>query len=88
MTIFLQNYKVIFKKYFSKIKILQSIFLYMYNYKNINFLRQQITTRGKIIPRYFNSLTVKEHRLNINAIQRARNSRFIPFVWINILQNL
>ena len=84
MTIFMKKYKINIKNCSLKIALSTSNRLYIYNYKNINFLRQYVSITGKIIPRYFNNLTSKEHQLIIRAIERARNSRFILFVWLNI----
>ena len=49
------------------------------DYKNLSFIRQYITERGKIRPRRTTYLTAKGQRKLTKAIKRARILALLPF---------
>ncbi len=49
------------------------------DYKNIEFLKNYITERGKIIPRRVNGNCAKHQRIITKAIKKAREVGFLPF---------
>jgi small subunit ribosomal protein S18 len=49
------------------------------NYKNLTFIRQYLTDRGKIRPRRTTYLSAKGQRKLTIAIKRARMLAFLPF---------
>lgn len=50
------------------------------DYKDIDFLRQFITERGKILPRRITGVSHYYQRMLKNAIKRARYMALLPFV--------
>ena len=51
----------------------------LFNYKNIEFLRQFVTDQGKIRPRRQTGITARHQRLIANAVKRARHLALLPF---------
>lgn len=49
------------------------------DYKDVQFLEQFITERGRIVPRRITGLTAKQQRHIALAIKRARIMALIPF---------
>lgn len=50
------------------------------DYKNIELLKKYITKFGKIVPRYYSWVCLKNQKKLSNAIKRARIMALIPFV--------
>jgi len=50
------------------------------DYKNIDLLKQYITKFGKITPRYYSGVSVKNQKKLAKAIKRARMMALLPFV--------
>ncbi len=50
------------------------------DYKNVDLLRKYITKFGKIIPRYYSNVCLKNQKKLATAIKRARTMALIPFV--------
>lgn len=50
------------------------------DYKNIELLKKYITKFGKIVPRYYSWVCLKNQKKLANAIKRARIMALIPFV--------
>ncbi len=50
------------------------------DWKDIDYLRQFIPERGKIMPRRISGITAKDQRRIAKAIKRARSMALIPFV--------
>lgn len=50
------------------------------DYKDIEFLRQFVTERGKILPRRITGVSHYYQRMLRNAIKRARYMALLPFV--------
>lgn len=50
------------------------------DYKNIELLKKHITKFGKIVPRYYSGICLKNQKKLATAIKRARVMALIPFV--------
>lgn len=50
------------------------------DYKNVDLLKNYITKFGKIVPRYYSWVCLKNQKKLSNAIKRARIMALIPFV--------
>ncbi|CAN5658918.1 hypothetical protein BH24ACI3_BH24ACI3_11670 [soil metagenome] len=50
------------------------------DWKDVEYLRQFIPERGKIMPRRISGITAKEQRRIATAIKRARTMAMLPFV--------
>jgi small subunit ribosomal protein S18 len=53
------------------------------DWKDVDYLRQFIPERGKIMPRRISGITAKDQRRLATAIKRARAMALLPFVWDN-----
>lgn len=51
------------------------------DWKDVDYLRQFIPERGKIMPRRISGVTAKDQRRLATAIKRARSMALLPFVW-------
>ena len=49
------------------------------DFKNVDFLRNYITERGKIIPRRISGACAKHQRTIMRAIKKSREAGFVPF---------
>lgn len=50
------------------------------DWKDVDYLRQFIPERGKILPRRISGITAKDQRRIAQAIKRARTMALLPFV--------
>lgn len=50
------------------------------DYKDVELLKKYITKFGKITPRYYTWVSLKNQKRLANAIKRARMMALIPFV--------
>jgi small subunit ribosomal protein S18 len=50
------------------------------DYKNVELLKKYITKFGKIVPRYYSGVTLKNQKKLAKAIKRARIMALLPFV--------
>ncbi len=50
------------------------------NYKDTELLKKYITKFGKIVPRYYSNVCLKNQRKLANAIKMARIMALLPFV--------
>jgi len=50
------------------------------DYKNVELLKKYITKFGKIVPRYYSGVSLKNQKKLSRAIKRARIMALIPFV--------
>jgi small subunit ribosomal protein S18 len=50
------------------------------DYKNVELLKKYITKFGKIVPRYYSGVTLKNQKRLAKAIKRARIMALLPFV--------
>lgn len=50
------------------------------DWKDVDYLRQFIPERGKIMPRRISGISAKDQRRLAQAIKRARSMALIPFV--------
>ena len=50
------------------------------DYKNVELLKKYITKFGKIVPRYYSGVSLKNQKKLAKAIKRARIMALIPFV--------
>ncbi len=50
------------------------------DYKNVELLKKYITKFGKIVPRYYSGVCLKNQKKLSRAIKRARIMALIPFV--------
>ena len=50
------------------------------DWKDVDYLRQFIPERGKIMPRRISGITAKDQRRIATAIKRARTMALLPFV--------
>lgn len=50
------------------------------DYKNVELLSQYITKFGKIVPRYYSWVSLKNQKKLAQAIKRARTMALLPFV--------
>ncbi len=51
------------------------------DWRDVDYLRQFIPERGKIMPRRISGITAKDQRRIATAIKRARTMALLPFVW-------
>lgn len=51
------------------------------DWRDVDYLRQFIPERGKIMPRRISGITAKDQRRIATAIKRARAMALLPFVW-------
>ncbi len=51
------------------------------DWRDIDYLRQFIPERGKIMPRRISMISAKDQRRIATAIKRARTMALLPFVW-------
>lgn len=51
------------------------------DWKDVEYLRQFIPERGKIMPRRISGISAKDQRRIAKAIKRARSMAMIPYVW-------
>lgn len=58
------------------------------DYKDIEFLKQFITERGKIIPRRISGISARSQKKLTLAIKRARNAALLSFVEGYIMQDV
>lgn len=50
------------------------------DYKNIELLKKYITKFGKITPRYYTGVSLKNQKKLANAIKKSRIMALLPFV--------
>ena len=50
------------------------------DYKNVELLKKYITKFGKIVPRYYSGVCLKNQKKLATAIKRARVLALLPFV--------
>lgn len=50
------------------------------DYKNVELLKKYITKFGKIVPRYYSGVCLKNQKKLAQAIKRARIVALLPFV--------
>lgn len=50
------------------------------DYKNVELLKKYITKFGKIVPRYYSWVSLKDQKKLANAIKKARIMALLPFV--------
>jgi small subunit ribosomal protein S18 len=50
------------------------------DWKDVDYLKQFIPERGKIMPRRISGITAKDQRRIATAIKRARTMALLPFV--------
>lgn len=50
------------------------------NYKNVELLKQYITKFGKIVPRYYSGVSLKNQKKLASAVKKARIMALLPFV--------
>lgn len=50
------------------------------DWKDVEFLRQFVPERGKIMPRRISGISAKDQRRVAQAIKRARSMALLPFV--------
>ena len=50
------------------------------DYKNVDLLKKYITKFGKIVPRYYSNVSLKNQKKLAKAIKRSRMMALIPFV--------
>jgi small subunit ribosomal protein S18 len=50
------------------------------DYKNVELLKKYITKFGKIVPRYYSGICLKNQKKLAKAIKRARMVALLPFV--------
>ena len=53
------------------------------DWKDVDYLKQFIPERGKIMPRRISGISAKDQRRLATAIKRARAMALLPFVWDN-----
>lgn len=51
------------------------------DWRDVDYLRQFIPERGKIMPRRISGISAKDQRRIATAIKRARTMALLPFVW-------
>ena len=49
------------------------------DYKNIELLRSYLTVFGRIVPRYYSGVSLKQQKQLANAVKRAREMALIPY---------
>ena len=50
------------------------------DYKNVELLKKYITKFGKIVPRYYSGVSLKNQKKLSQAIKRARIMALLPFL--------
>ncbi|MDQ7008790.1 MAG: 30S ribosomal protein S18 [Candidatus Gracilibacteria bacterium] len=50
------------------------------DYKNVELLKKYITKFGKIVPRYYSNVSLKNQKKLSREIKRSRMMALIPFV--------
>ncbi len=50
------------------------------NYKNVELLKKYITKFGKIVPRYYSWVSLRNQKKLAKAIKQARIMALLPFV--------
>jgi small subunit ribosomal protein S18 len=50
------------------------------DYKNVELLKKYTTKFGKIVPRYYSGVCLKNQKKLANAIKKSRIMALIPFV--------
>lgn len=50
------------------------------DYKNVELLKKYITKFGKITPRYYSGVSLKNQKKLANAVKKARIMALLPFV--------
>jgi len=50
------------------------------DYKNVELLKKYITKFGKITPRYYTGVSLKNQKKLARAIKRARTMALLPFI--------
>ena len=50
------------------------------DYKNVELLKKYITKFGKIVPRYYSGVSLKNQKKLAKAIKKARIMALLPFV--------
>lgn len=50
------------------------------DYKNVELLKKYITKFGKIVPKYYSGVCLKNQKKLAKAIKRARMMALLPFV--------
>lgn len=50
------------------------------DYKDVDLLRQYVTKFGKIVPRHYSGVSLKNQKKLAKAIKRARMMALLPFV--------
>ena len=51
------------------------------DWKDVDYLKQFIPERGKIMPRRISGISAKDQRRVAAAIKRARSMALLPYVW-------
>ncbi len=49
------------------------------DYKNIELLRSYLTVFGRIVPRYYSGVSLKQQKQLSNAVKRAREMALLPY---------
>ena len=49
------------------------------DYKNVELLRAYLSVFGRIMPRYYTGVTLKQQKQLSNAIKRAREMGLLPY---------
>lgn len=50
------------------------------DYKDVELLRSYLTVLGRIVPRYYSRVTLKQQKQLARAIKRAREMGLLPYV--------
>lgn len=50
------------------------------NYKNVELLKKYISKFGKIVPRYYTGVSLKNQKKLAREIKRARMMALLPFI--------
>ena len=49
------------------------------DYKNVELLRSYLTVFGRIVPRYYSGVSLKQQKMLARAIKRAREMALLPY---------
>lgn len=49
------------------------------DYKNVELLRGYLTVFGRIVPRYYSGISLKQQKMLSLAIKRAREMALLPY---------
>lgn len=49
------------------------------DYKDVELLRAYLTVLGRIVPRYYSGVSLKQQRQLANAIKKAREMSLLPY---------